>query len=89
MNDGPFARMLAELDAELAQKQNANIEAACELVDDLGRALGFHVTRSSEKAARMAKILRQMEAMTPGTLDRLGAHGVRRAQAQAATRTAH
>lgn len=87
MNDGPFARMLVELDAELAQQQN--IDAACDLVADLGRALGFSVTRSPEKAAKMAGILRQMEALEPGTLDRLGAHGVRNAQSQAIDATAH
>lgn len=87
MTDGPFAQMLADLDAELAQQQN--IDAACELVADLGRALGFQVTRSPEKAAKMAGNLRQIEALEPGTLDRLGAPSARNAQAQAMDATSH
>ena len=87
MNDGPLARMLVEIDAELAERQN--MDAACDLVANLSRALGFSVTRSPEKAAKVAGILRQMEARELGKLDRLGAHGVRNVQAKAMAATAH
>ena len=70
MNDGRLARMLVELDAELAEQQN--MDAACDLVANLGRALGFRVTRSPDNAAKMARILHEIEAVEPGMRTALG-----------------